>query len=168
MKYILSLISLICLVSVEIHAGHLELKEGSLDSIKGQTYVSVEVDYAKAVYKEKGGLKFDDFLRKHRRMPNWEQKCLDYFCEWFNDETMKTTACVGCKDAKYAIVVVVKEISSGGKITGNIVIKQIATGKQMALLTFKGSDGDVEDMIPLRDPMKDAGESLGKFLNKNL
>jgi len=168
MKKIISLFALAFLFVIHSSAGRLELTGGSIDCIKGQEYISVSLDYSNTMYNGKTPVPFSEYLKSQRRLPNWEYKSLEYFCEWFNDETEKTTVCIKCENVEYEIVVVVNEFNTNGRINATILIKKLSTDETMATFSLKGGDGDAKDMVPLRDPMKDAGECIGKFFNKNL
>ncbi len=93
---------------------------------------------------------------------------MEYFCEWFNDELTSLTACVENNNAKYEIVVKIKEVYKDGNIKTMILLKERKTNKQIEMFDFKSSDGDAKDEIALRDPMKDTGKTVGKTIKKLL
>lgn len=160
--------AIIVTYSLSALAGRLTLTDGSINDVKGSEYISVVLDCSQTVYKGKKADSFSGFMKLHRRLPKWEAKSIEYFCEWFNDETAKITACPDSTNSQYEIVVVVNEIYDNGRINADIIIRTRETKKKIASFSLKGGDGDAEDMILLRDPMKDAGECLGKYFNKNL
>ncbi len=152
-----------CLAS---KAGDLFLVKGNTDCLKNVENLMVELDCSTATYLENRS--FSDYLKIAQRAHDWEVKSLDYFFEWFNDETKHLTAVpVNDKD-QYKLVIVVRNLQKSGRISAEIKLIDTKTNTTEAVFTLKGSDGDKKDYITLRDPMKDAGETIGKYLKKNV
>ena len=115
-----------------------EVIEGSLSCMKGEKYITIKLDCSKLVYKK--DRPFQVFLDKAARIDDWEQESLKYFCLKFNEETYKA----------HLSAVVNSE-----------------TKEKIATIGFK-AEGDDNDAITLRDPMKEAGESIGKIIYKSI
>jgi len=141
-----------------VNASGAKLVEGSLDCIKGEKFIAVSLDCSKLVYKK--NRPFQDFLDKAPRMDNWEEESLKYFFEKFNEETFKyhfSSVPVTSKNkGKFEMV-----------ITPHAYIFNKETNEKVATIEFK-TDGDDNDEITLRDPMKEAGEDLGSLFKKFL
>ena len=148
------------------NAGNLMLVKGGVDCLKNADKVMIELDCSKATYL--GDNSFSDFLNLARRAKDWEERSLDYFFEWFNDETKKITAVPVNNSDQFKLVIVVKDVQKSGRITAEIKLIDTKANTTEALFFLKGSDGDNNDIITLRDPMKDAGETIGKYLRKNI
>ena len=144
-----------------------EVIEGSLNCMKGEKYITVKLDCSKLVYKK--GLPFQDFLDKAARIDDWEQESLKYFCLKFNEETYKAHLSAVLETSKnsgtYELVIVPFTINGGGSIKGEAYIFNRETKEKLAIIGFK-AEGDDNDAITLRDPMKEAGESIGKLIYK--
>lgn len=148
------------------NAGNLMLVKGGVDCLKNADKLMIELDCSKATYL--GDNSFSDFLNLARRAMDWEERSLDYFFEWFNDETKKITAVPMNNNNQFKLLIVVKDVQKSGRITADIKLIDTKTDKTEAIFFLKGSDGDNDDEITLRDPMKDAGETMGKYLKKNV
>lgn len=147
-------------------AGTLELVEGNVDCLQNIENLMIALDCSKATYLEKRD--FKDFLKIARRIKNWEEESIDYFCECFNDKTKRVIAVHENNKDQYKLVVIVKNVERSGRITADIKIIDTKTGTTKAVFFLKGSDGDDDDEITLRDPMKDAGKTIGKYLRKTI
>ena len=163
MKHLVAIVLLFnsCLMS---HAGKLELIEGNLECLDNVENLMVELDCSKATYL---GIKdFSEFLKLARRANNWEEKSLEYFYEWFNDETKLLNAVPVNNEDQYKLVIIVKDVQKSGRITAEVKLIDTKTNRPEAVFFLKGADGDAKDYYPMRDPMKDAGETIGKYLRK--
>ena len=156
------------MVSV-VNANGAKLVEGSLDCFKGEKNIAVSLDCSKLVYKK--NRPFQDFLDKAPRMENWEEESLKYFFKKFNEETFKyhfSSVPVTSKNkGKFEMVITPLEINGGGGIKAHAYIFNKETNEKVATIEFK-TDGDDNDEITLRDPMKEAGEDLGSLFKKFL
>jgi hypothetical protein len=65
------------------------------------------------------------------------------------------------------MVITPREINGGGGIKAHAFIFNKETNEKVATIEFK-TDGDDNDEITLRDPMKEAGEDLGSLFKKFL
>lgn len=183
MKKLHFMFMLMCL-SITCNAGKITVINDQISCLKGQDTIDVSMDYSNAIFipkkvkqKDNGkevsspitkGQDFRDYMKMYRRSINWERESLEYFCEWFNDEIISLTACAGKKDAEYEIVVKIQEIYKNGTIKALILLKNKKTNKSIEMFYFVSSDGDANDKIALRDPMKDAGKNVGKTIKKLL
>ncbi len=154
------------LVSV-VNASGAKLVEGSLDCIKGEKNIAVSLDCSKLVYKK--NRPFQEFLDKASRMENWEEESLKYFFKKFNEETSKShfsaVPVTSRNKGKYEMVITPLKINGGGDIKVHAYIFNKETNEKVATIEFK-TDGDDNDEITLRDPMKEAGEDLGSLFKK--
>ena len=154
------------LVSV-VNASGAKLVEGSLDCIKGEKNIAVSLDCSKLVYKK--NRPFQEFLDKASRMENWEEESLKYFFKKFNEETSKShfsaVPVTSRNKGKYEMVISPLKINGGGDIKAHAYIFNKETNEKVATIEFK-TDGDDNDEITLRDPMKEAGEDLGSLFKK--
>lgn len=148
------------------NAGEILLVKGSVDCLKDADKLMIEMDCSQATYL--GENSFNVFLNQARRVKDWKERSLDYFFEWFNDETKKITAVPMNNNNQFKLLIVVKDVQKSGRITADIKLIDTKTDKTEAIFFLKGSDGDNDDEITLRDPMKDAGETMGKYLKKNV
>ena len=162
MKKLLFLILLA--FGMSCNAGNLELVKGNTDCLKNAEVLMIALDCFKATYM--GEKDLDVFLKKARRRKDWVEKSVDYFCEWFNDKTKRLVAEPLNKDGQFKSDIIVKDVQRSGRITAEIRLIDTNTGNSEAVFLFKSSDGDNNDEITLRDPMKDAGETMGKYLRK--
>ena len=165
MKHLVVL-SLFLTSSVISHAGKLELVKGSVECLNDAENIMVELDCSKTTYL--GDKEFQEFLKLARRDKNWEEESLKYFYEWFNDETRRLTAVPVNNNDQFKLIITVKDVQKSGRITADIKLLDTKTNKTEAIFFLSGSDGDANDKIPMRDPMKDAGETLGKYMKKNV
>jgi hypothetical protein len=67
----------------------------------------------------------------------------------------------------YELVIVPLTINGGGSIKGEAYVVNSETKEKIATIGFK-AEGDDNDAITLRDPMKEAGESIGKIIYKSI
>ena len=146
-----------------------EVIEGSLSCMKDEKYITIKLDCSKLVYKK--NRPFEDFLFKAPRIDDWEQESLKYFCLKFNEETYKLQLSAVLEKSKnsgtYELVIVPLTINSGGYIKGEAYVINRKTKEKIATIVFKG-EGDDDDEITLRDPMKEAGKSIGKIFYKSI
>ena len=177
-------LSLFLFISITSKAGKISVINDSISYLRNQNAISVSMDYSEAIFNPKKvkkdengqelsspivkGDNFNTYLKICRRVTNWERESLEYFCEWFNDELTSLTACVENNNAKYEIVVKIKEVYKDGNIKAMILLKERKTNKLIEMFDFKSSDGDAKDEIALRDPMKDTGKTVGKTIKKLL
>ena len=126
-----------CLAS---KAGDLFLVKGNTDCLKNVENLMVELDCSTATYLENRS--FSDYLKIAQRAHDWEVKSLDYFFEWFNDETKHLTAVpVNDKD-QYKLVIVVRNLQKSGRISAEIKLIDTKTNTTEAVFSLIGSDGD--------------------------
>ena len=146
-----------------------EVIEGSLSCMKGEKYITIKLDCSKLVYKK--DRPFQVFLDKAARIDDWEQESLKYFCLKFNEETYKAHLSAVLENSKnsgtYELVIVPLTINGGGSIKGEAYVVNSETKVKIATIGFK-AEGDDNDAITLRDPMKEAGESIGKIIYKSI
>lgn len=157
---------LLCLCCMASMAADLKLVSGCVECLRNEKYLTAEIDCSETVWGK--GKTFDAYLAKARRDRGWEEKSMEYFYEWFNDEVTTITASKETKDVNYKVVVKVKNVDNGGKITADVLLVNVSTGETVATFYFKGSDGDAKDHITMRDPMKEVGECFGKAVHKYL
>ena len=146
-----------------------KLIEGSLECLKGEKYLTIKLDCSKIVYKK--NRPFEDFLRKAARMDGWEDESIKYFCSKFNERTYKvqvTAILTTSKNtSKYELVIVPFKINGGGSIEGEACLIESATQKKLATIEID-AEGDDNDEIALRDPLKECGTDIGKMVYKAL
>ena len=58
-------------------------------------------------------------------------------------------------------------INGGDSIKGEAYVTNKETKEKMATIVFEG-EGDNDDEITLRDPLKEAGEGIGKIFYKSI
>ena len=104
-------------------------------------------------------------------MENWEEESLKYFFKKFNEETFKShfsaVPVTSRNKGKYEMVITPLKINGGGDIKAHAYIFNKETNEKVATIEFK-TDGDDNDEITLRDPMKEAGEDLVLYLRNYL
>lgn len=158
---------IICLLFACIHSFAAKVTSGSLDGIKGEKYLAVSLDCSKMTYKKTRS--FEEFLKKAPRVENWEKESLKYFIEKFNEKTYKkdfvSVFSSSKNKGKYELQIVPKDINGGGGITAVANLVNLESGEVEATIDFS-TDGDDDDKITLRDPMKEAGEQIGKLFLK--
>lgn len=154
------------MVSLCSQAADLRLVDGNLDCLKDMKFLTAEFDCSKATWNKKHT--WEEYLARARRVDDWEQQSMEYFYEWFNDEIITITARTANDKVRYKAVVQITNVDNGGRITANILLVDIPSGKTMATFIFWSSDGDSEDHITMRDPMKELGECMGKAFRKYL
>ncbi|MDO4171190.1 MAG: hypothetical protein Q4D28_00585 [Prevotellaceae bacterium] len=158
------IIALLCLVGMVCRAADLRLVSGGIDCLKGEKFVAAEIDCSKATWRER--FTFDAYLETARRVEGWEVKSMEYFNEWFNDEVANLTAVTDKEKVNYTFVVMVRNVNRYGNITSDILLVDNRSGETVATFYFQSSDGDEKDHITFRDPMKQAGECMGKAIRK--
>ena len=169
MRKIITLMLILVGLSAYASKGRVYYVSGDIDAFKGQTEeidVSVVLDLSNATYKRND--KLENFLRLCRRDRGWETSCLDFFYEKFNREILCMTACDESASTKYRIHIKVWDVNAKGEIAAEVFVSDLKSleNKEVLHLILIGYDGDVDDTNPMRDPMKDAGEVLGKFFNR--
>ena len=146
-----------------------EVIDGSLSCMKGEKYITVKLDCSKLVYKK--DRPFQDFLDKAPRIEDWEQESLKYFCLKFNEQTYKAHLSAVLEKSKnsgtYELIIVPLTINGGGSIKGEAFVVNRETKEKIASIWFK-AEGDDNDEITLRDPMKEAGQDIGKMIYKSI
>lgn len=167
-RFILCLLTF--LFSINLNA--VEIISGSLNVLRNEIKIAISLDCSKCVYKANNkDLPFDYFLAKAPRDENWEMKSLEYFVDYFNEKTynegllgfMQKMPC----DAKYEMIIVPKYVYPNGDIKAYAVIKDVINGSDIAILSFF-AEGDDDDKITLRDPLKEAGADIGNLFRKIL
>lgn len=155
--------ALLCLFSITGFASA-RLNLGSLSCLKGENEVGVSFDFSKVVYRYDRTLK--EFLAIDRRAKDWEEQSLEYFALSFN-KTCKLNAKVS-DTAKYVLLIVPSNIRGNGSLKGDVLLKNMNTNAVEATLSFSTNDGDDDDEVTFRDPMRELGESVGKIFAKQL
>lgn len=69
--------------------------------------------------------------------------------------------------SKYELVIVPFKINGGGSIEGEAYLIESATQKKLATIEID-AEGDDNDEIALRDPLKECGTDIGKMVYKAL
>ncbi len=169
MRKIITILLLLTSIYTFASKGKVYYVSGDLKEFKAwkeEVDVSVVLDVSKATYMR--DYSFKDFLRLYRRERGWETSCLDFFYEAFNEEILYMTACDESPNTKYRILIKVYDVSDKGEISAEIFVYDLKPigEKEVLHLILLGHDGDPDDLNPMRDPMKDAGEVLGAFLKK--
>lgn len=160
----------VAIVSVVVSFAYgAKVVEGSLSCMKGERYITIKLDCSILVYKK--DRPFQEFLDKAPRNDDWEQESIKYFCQKFNQKTYKAYLKAVPEDYEnsgtYELVIVPITINNGGSIIGEAYLINRETKKKRATISFK-AEGDDNDEITLRDPLKEAGESIGKIFYKNM
>lgn len=158
------------LLSFSLNA--VELVSGSLESIKNEYKIAISLDCSKCVYRTNNkNLPFEFFLAKAPRAENWELKSLEYFVDNFNKKNFEEGLMGVIKGDsvknRYELIIIPAQIFSNGDIKGLALLRDIVEGETIAELIFS-AEGDDDDNIVLRDPMKDAGEDIGNLFRKVL
>lgn len=171
LNYLLSKKSL--LVMIMVFAFNLsaicgtEVIEGSLSCLKGEKYITIKMDCSKIIYKK--DRPFQDFLDKAPRMEDWEIESIKYFCREFNQKTFKVHLSAVLETSKnsgtYELLIIPLIINGGGSIKGKAYVINRETNEKVVTLIIKG-EGDDDDEITLRDPLKEIGEDIGKLCYK--
>lgn len=154
------------MVSLCSQAADLRLVDGNLDWLKDMKFLTAEFDCSKATWNKKHT--WEEYVARARRVDDWERQSMEYFYEWFNDEIITITARTANDKVRHKAVVQITNVDNGGRITANILLVDIPSGETLATFLFSSSDGDSDDHITMRDPMKDLGECLGKAFRKYL
>lgn len=167
-KIILSLI--LSLIGIVSFAGT-KLTSGTLEELAGLHRVAFIVEWGNAVYSKAGSL--EDFLDKSVRDDDWENESLKYLFQKVNSRTGEYgLRLVGENDdnqnEEYYFEMEVASISKGGKIKGEIRLKNRMTNEAVATFVFSSDDDDDNDKIAFRDQFRTIGDSLGKQLLKVL
>lgn len=146
-----------------------KVTEGSLSCMIGEEYITIKLDCSSLVYKKDRPLQ--EFLDKAPRVENWEQESLKYFCKPFNEQTFKGHLSAVLETSKnrgtYDLVIFPLTISGRGSIKGEAYVVNRETNVIMATISFE-AEGDDDDEITLRDPMKEAGLDIGKLIYKSI
>ena len=141
-----------------------KVTSGSLNCLKGENYLAVSLDCSKAKYKKTRPL--EEFLWKAPRIENWEQESLKCFIEVFNENTYQPKAFNRSENkGRFELIIIPLNINGSGGINAIANLVNIKTGNIEATIDFS-AEGDDDDTIALRDPMKEAGEQIGKLISK--
>ena len=148
------------------------LINGSLDALKNEHKIAISLDCSKCVYRTNNkNLPLEYFLAMSQRSEDWEVRSLNYFVENFNEETLKegliAVVSNNLQECQYELIILPKYVFRDGSIEALIHIIDHNNNSTIAKLAFK-ADGDEDDKITFRDPLRDAGEEVGKLFGKVL
>lgn len=165
MTLMLTLLLVGCLVCV----AQVKVKTGSLSVLDGEKQIGVSLDLTTTVYKKDEPL--DAFLIIDNRAKDWEKLSLDCFVASFN----KIAARVGLKSVsdstagKYNLVIAPTNVRHNGSLKGIAYLKEVGSADQpKIIMDFSTDDGDDDDEITFRDPLRELGESMAKLFVKQI
>lgn len=149
-----------------------ELISGSLDSLKNEYKIAISLDCSKCVFRTNDrNIPFEYFLAKAPRIENWETKSMEYFVDNFNEKTFNEGLMGIIKETtlniRYELIIIPEQIFPNGNIKGIALIKNIVNDETIAELHFS-AEGDDDDKVTLRDPMKELGNDIGNLFRKVL
>ena len=154
--------SLFCMAQVDV-------KTGSLSVLDGEKLIGVSLDLTTTVYKKDEPLKA--FLIIDNRAKDWEKLSLDCFLSSFN----KIAARVGLEAAsdstvgKYKLVIAPTNVRRNGSLKGVAYLKEVGSDAQSkVIMEFSTNDGDDDDEITFRDPLRELGENMAKLFVKQI
>lgn len=164
-KYLLLTFALVCSLACFASA---KVKEGSLACLSGEKTISVCLDLTDTKYKKKRPL--DEFLLKERRVDDWEKQSLDYFVTTFNQRSVRYGFKVAAdsQEEKYILVLASKNVNGNGSLEGEAYLKEKGSSETKAVIEFSSDDGDDDDEITFRDPLKELGETFAKIFVKEI
>lgn len=136
--------------------------------IVGLKRIAVEFSTDSLKYKHKRP--FAEFLYKAKRVKDWKAQSLGYFIGNFNERLavfgIEAYDADGDEKSSYVLRLVPQNVTSGGKLEGYATVVESLTGNMVVGLYFSTSDGDDDDEITFRDPLKELGDCVGKaFVN---
>lgn len=169
MKKILSSLFLLLIIAISASA-NVKLTSADWRKLVGQEKVAVVLVLDELKYKKTHP--FKEFLHKENRVKNWQSESLAYFISNFNKKLaalgMEAFEGSGKDDTKYSIKIVPKNVTSGGKLSGIVGVCDNVTNECIVSFSFDTNDGDDDDEITFRDPMRELGEDIGKIFVKGL
>lgn len=154
-----------------------QLVSGSVNKLRGQRQMSFTIDYSKARI---DGMT-ESMFRVQRTLEEehadgwedrWEGKTLPKLRSCFcNGENECTYLKMGnYKNTKYTATYVVEELRTNGTNWGKVIIRESATGNEIAVISVKGScsskNGSWE--YKMFDGMRDSGKKLGQYFRRKL
>lgn len=168
-RLILSLVLLFSLAfSASAFAG-VVVKYAEWDKFLGQKRIAVEFSTDSLKYKRDHPLA--EFLYKAKRADDWKAQSLQHFLNNFNMRLavwgVEAYSAESGEKSAYVLRLMPHNVSSGGKLEGEGMVVDVATNDVIISFSFASSDGDDDDEITFRDPMRELGDTVGKtFSNK--
>lgn len=140
------------------------------DLFVGENKIGVVLNTDDLKYKKK--YPFEKFLYKAERVSKWKEESLKCFITKFNEQVCTSgldAYDATCRmDSKYVISIVLQNVDSDGKVKGILIVTNTTANDIVASMPFKSHDGDDDDEVTFRDPMREIGESFGKKFQKGV
>ena len=164
-KFLLLTFVLVCSLTCFASA---KIKEGTLACLSGEKTISVCLDLTDTKYKKKRPL--DEFLLKKRRVKDWKKQSLDYFVTTFNQRsvTYGFKVVADSQEDKYILVIAPKNVKGDGSLEGEAYLIEKGSSEKKVVFEFSSDDGDDDDEITFRDPLKELGETFAKIFVKGI
>ncbi len=143
-----------------------KLAEGSLDALKGESRMNVELNYSNAVLK---GMSFKDYVAQEENWDKGVKEIQAKFVEEFNSASKGKITVGSFDNTKYTLRIDAIKVEKRGTTTADAVIVD-AEGKTVAKLTkIEGEGGKWGTHLNLMgDGATNMGAILGKFFKSKL
>lgn len=169
MKRVLVSLILLCVMVISTFAT-VKVNFADWSKLVGQKKIAVVLNLDSLKYKKTRP--FNEFLYKEKRVKDWQAESLAYFVSNFNERMaalgVETYDGTEKNEFNYIIRIVPLNVSSGGKLSGYAGLYDSNTNEMIVSFSFDTNDGDDDDEITFRDPLRELGEDFGKLFVKGL
>lgn len=143
-----------------------KLAEGSLDALKGESRMNVELDYSNAVLK---GMSFKDYVAQEENWDKGVKEIKAKFVEEFNKSNKGKITAGSFDNTKYTLRIDAIKVEKRGTTTADAYIVD-AEGKTVAKITkIEGEGGKWGTHLNLMgDGATNMGAILGKFFKSKV
>ncbi len=143
-----------------------KLAEGSLDALKGESRMNVELNYNNAVLK---GMSFKDYVAQEENWDKGVKEIQAKFVEEFNKSNKGKTTIGSFDNAKYTLRIDAIKVEKRGTTTADAYVVD-AEGKTIAKITkIEGEGGKWGTHLNLMgDGATNMGALLGKFFKSKV
>lgn len=143
-----------------------KLAEGSLDALKGESRMNVELDYSNAVLK---GMSFKDYVAQEENWDKGVKEIKAKFVEEFNKSNKGKITAGSFDNAKYTLRIDAIKVEKRGTTTADAYVVD-AEGKTVAKITkLEGEGGKWGTHLNLMgDGATNMGAILGKFFKSKV
>lgn len=160
------LISFIFTISTLVCFSVTRLKTGSIEALRNESKLAISLDAKGIRFNDR--LTLDDALDFVKPNEGWYDVCVQKFVNDFNEEAFKNGFMIvsGNQISKCNYELHVRLIDLKRRVlTGEVDVKNIATGENVATFEFMEFGDDNDDYL-FGDALEDAGEELGKIFKR--
>lgn len=143
-----------------------KLAEGSLEALKGESRINVEMNYTNAVLK---GMSFKEYVAQEENWDKGVKEIQGKFVEEFNKSSKGKITAGSFENAKYTLRIDAIKVEKRGATTADAYIVD-AEGKTVAKITKVEGDGGAwgTHLNLMGDGATNMGAQLGKFLKSKI